>query len=77
MPIGIQMTSCFLSKGPFKYYVSKKVGGWGMPNAYVFLHSGWVGLARCLRNQKNQKKRKTQKKNIENIAIKYSRNKKL
>ena len=42
-----------LHKGPFKYYVSKKVGGWGMLNAYVFLHGGWVGLARCLRNQKN------------------------
>ena len=42
-----------LRKGPFKYYVSKKVSGWGMPNAYIFLHGGWVGLARCLRNQKN------------------------
>ena len=50
-----------LHKGPFKYYVCKKVGGWGMPNAYVFLHGGWVGLARCLRNQKTRKKRKTQK----------------
>ena len=41
--------------GPFKYYVSKKVGGWGMPNAYIFLHGGWVGLARCLHNQKKKK----------------------
>ena len=32
-----------LGNGPFKYYVSKKVGGWGMPNAYVCLHGGWVG----------------------------------
>ena len=45
-------------KGPFKYYVSKKVGGWGMPNAYVFLHGGWVGLARCLRNKRNEKIKK-------------------
>ena len=29
-------------KGPFKYYVSKKVGGWGMTNTYVCLHGGWV-----------------------------------
>ena len=26
-----------LDKGPFKYYVSKIVGGWAWPNAYVFL----------------------------------------
>ena len=39
-------------KGPFKYYVIKKVGGWVRPNAYVGLHDGWVGVARCLRNQK-------------------------
>ena len=43
-------------KGPFKYYVSKIVGGWGWPNDYVCLHSGWVGVAKCLRNQKNRKK---------------------
>ena len=47
-----------LAKGPFKYYVSKKVCGWGMPNAYVFLHGGWVGLARCLRNQKKKLEKK-------------------
>ena len=40
-------------KGPFKYYVSKIVGGWVRSNAYVCLHGGWVGLAKCLRNQKN------------------------
>ena len=45
-------------KGPFKYYVSKIVGGWGWPNDYVCLHSGWVGVAKCLRNQKNKKKSK-------------------
>ena len=39
-------------KGPFKYYVIKKVGGWVRPNAYVCLQGGWVGVARCLRNQK-------------------------
>ena len=44
-------------KGPFKYYVSKKVGGWGWPNAYVCLQGGWVGLAKCLRNHKNHQKR--------------------
>ena len=34
-------------------------GGWVRPNAYVCLHSGWVGVARCLRNQrvKNHKKK--------------------
>ena len=41
-------------KGPFIYYVIKKVGGWVWPNAYVFLQGGWVGLAKCLRNQKNE-----------------------
>ena len=24
-----------MAKGPFKYYVSNKVGGWGWPNADV------------------------------------------
>ena len=43
-------------KGPFKYYVIKKVGGYVRPNAYVCLHSGWVGVARCLRNQKINEK---------------------
>ena len=42
-------------KGPFKYYVSKIVGGWVRPNAYVCLHSGWVGIAKCLRNQITEK----------------------
>ena len=42
-----------LSKGPFKYYVIKKVGGWVRPNAYVCLQGGWVGVAKCLRNHKN------------------------
>ena len=32
------------------------MGVWGWPNAYICLHGGWVGLARCLRNQKNHKK---------------------
>ena len=45
-----------ITKGPFKYYVSKKVGGWGQPNAYVCLQGGWVGLEKCLRNHKNTKK---------------------
>ena len=31
------------------------MGGWGWPNTYVCLQSGWVGLGRCLRNQKNKK----------------------
>jgi hypothetical protein len=48
-----------------------------MPNAYVCLHGGWVGLARCLRNQKKLEKKGKVKKTVENIAIKYSRNKKL
>ena len=51
------------------------MGGWGMPNAYVFLHGGWVCLARCLRNQKKKrkekKKREDLKKTVEHIAIKY------
>ena len=64
-------------QGPFKYYVSKIVGGWGMPNAYVFLHGGWVGLARCLRNKKKTRKKGKLKKTVKNIAIKYSRNKEL
>ena len=29
------------------------MGGWVWPNAYVCLHSGWVGLAKCLHNQKS------------------------
>ena len=44
--------------GQWKQAVCKKVGGWGMPNAYVFLHGGWVGLARCLRNQKKKLEKK-------------------
>ena len=28
------------------------VVGWVRPNTYFCLHSGWVGVARCLRNQK-------------------------
>ena len=36
-----------------------KVGGWGMPNDYVFLHGGWVGLARWLRNKKRKTKKQT------------------
>ena len=40
-------------KGPFKYYVSKIVGGWVWPNAYVCLHGGLVGLVKCLPNQKS------------------------
>ena len=51
------------------------MGGWGMSNAYVFLHGGWVGLARCLRNQKKLEKKGKLKKTVKNIAIKYSRNK--
>ena len=39
-----------LHKGPFKYYVIKKVGGWVRSNAYVCLQGGWVGLAKCLHN---------------------------
>ena len=31
-------------------------GGWVRQNAYVCLHGGWVGVARCLRNQKMTKK---------------------
>ena len=44
---------CCYNKGPFKYYVIKKVGGWGWQNAYVCLQGGWVGVAKCLRNHKN------------------------
>ena len=40
-------------KGPFKYYVIQKVGGWVRPNTYDCLQGGWVGVAKCLRNQKN------------------------
>ena len=41
-------------KGPFIYYVIKKVGGWVRPNAYVCLQGGWVGVAKCLRKYKNK-----------------------
>ena len=44
------------AKGPFKYYVIKKVGGWVRPNAYVCLQGEWVGLAKRLRNSKNHQK---------------------
>ena len=64
------MTDC---KGPFKYYVIKKVGGWVRPNAYVCLHSGWVGVARCLRNQKIAKKISS-KKNILKMTISNRKN---
>ena len=47
----------YLPKGPFIYYVIKKVGGWGYPNAYVCLQGGWVGVAKCLHNHKNHRKR--------------------
>ena len=43
----------YVAKGPFKYYVIKKVGGWVWQNAYVCLQGGWVGVAKCLRNFKN------------------------
>ena len=40
-------------KGPFKYYVIKKVGGWVRPNAYVCLQGGWVWQdAYVIKNQK-------------------------
>ena len=44
------------NKGPFKYYVGKKVGGWGMTNTYVCLHGGWVGMGKCIRNKKSSEK---------------------
>ena len=31
------------------------MGGWVRPNDYVCLHSGWVGVAKCLRNLKELK----------------------
>ena len=31
----------------------KQNSGWVRSNAYVCSHVGWVGLAKCLRNQKN------------------------
>ena len=34
-------------KGPFKYYVSKEVGGWGWPNADVCWQGGWMGVTKC------------------------------
>ena len=40
------------------------------PNAYVCLHSGWVGVARCLRNQKIAKKISSKKKHLENDNFK-------
>ena len=52
---GIQ--NCLNRDHSNRYYVSKKVGGWGWPNAYVCLQGGWVGLAKCLRNHKNHQKR--------------------
>ena len=40
-----------LTWGPFKYYVSKEVGGWGQKTAILLIYStiyadvgGWVGL---------------------------------
>ena len=50
-------------KGPFKYYVIKKVGGWVWPNAYVCLQGGWVGVSKCLRNHKNLQRMDFLKKN--------------
>jgi hypothetical protein len=35
-------TQTITGKGPFKYYLSKIVGGWVRLNAYVFLHGWWV-----------------------------------
>ena len=32
------------------------MGGWVRPNAYVCLQGGWVGVAKCLRNDKNYRK---------------------
>ena len=55
------MTVSIHDKGPFKYYVSKKVGGWGIQNAYVCLHGGWVGLAKFLRNKKKLEKKENSK----------------
>ena len=36
------------------------------PNTYVCLHSGWVGVARCLRNQKITEKISSEKEHLEN-----------
>ena len=46
------------------------MGGWGKPNAYIV--GGWLGIARCLYNQKNKKNAEKQifrKKNHINIVI--------
>ena len=59
----------YFTQGPFKYYVIKKVGGWVRPKTYVCLHSGWVGVASCLRNQKIAKKNSS-KKSLENDNFK-------
>ena len=64
-----QQRSKYYHQGPFKYYVIEKVGGWVRPNAYVFLHGGWVGIERCIRNKILEKKGRF-KTNVENITIK-------
>ena len=37
-------------KGPFKYYVIKRLGGWGEANDYDWLQGGWLGSAVWLHN---------------------------
>ena len=33
--------------------LSNQKGGWVWQNAYVSLQGGWVGMAKCLRNNKH------------------------
>ena len=46
---GLLDQKCLISKGPFKYYVSKEVGGWGQKMAihtdlqYYLCWLKWVG----------------------------------
>ena len=58
-------------KGPFKYYVIKKVGGWARPNTYVCLHGGWVGMGKCIRNKKSSEKMIFWKKNTLKVRKKW------
>ena len=42
------------------------MGGWVSPNTYVCLHGGWVGVARCLRNQKITEEISSENEHLEN-----------
>ena len=56
----------FIQIGSGHTVIRKQYSGWVRPNPYVCLHSGWVGVARCLRNQKINEKIFSEKEHREN-----------